>query len=201
MNIWRPLCWTRRHATVHGHGSVALAALLSQPRFRYETTAAPPPHRARRDRLELLSAGRHRTPTPEHAPDLAGATRTTSPGLAFPAHAPEETVRTAWQKRDARLQLHLPGRLLRAEVAFDIDACTSVGTWHALCMDHARRTAHERTNDLRLGSSWIWCSSGCSWARTIQRAQDSDRSLSLLPPPPPPSIFFTASVIPPPVYT
>lgn len=65
------------------------------------------------------------------APDLAGATRstTTAPGLAFPAHAPEETVRTAWQKRDARL--HLPGRLLRAEVAFDIDACTSVGTWHA----------------------------------------------------------------------
>lgn len=114
-----------------GHGSVALAALLSQPRVpvRDDGCAPTPPCAARP--MELLSAGCHRTPTPEHAPDLAGATRTTAPGLAFPAHAPEETVRTAWQKRDARLHLHLPGRLLRAEVAFDIDACTSVGTWHA----------------------------------------------------------------------
>jgi hypothetical protein len=86
-----------------GHGSVALAALLSQPRVPVRDDGCAPTVRGEADGATF------RRPPPEHAPDLAGATRTTAPGLAFPAHAPEETVRTAWQKRDARLQLHLPG--------------------------------------------------------------------------------------------
>ena len=152
----RPVCWTR---TVHGHGSVALAAQPASQALDSGTRRRQP---AVRGAAKLLLSAGHRTP------------RGHDNARPFPAHRRKLSGRTARQKRDARL--HLPGRFLAFVSAWTsalgsgalcgaVDIITSVG-WHrhALCMDHA--PAHRA----RTISGWLDLAPlACSCARYSAR--------------------------------